>query len=106
MCLSFCLPISCKRYGSSFMNADKYLYKILYRLNVLEFIYLLTVTTPPPLLHDIGRSDIAAMQNAKGVCLWTLQKYILFHYLIPSLGKMGYMATWLSMEIFPRNNSL
>jgi len=28
------------------MNTDKYLYKILYRLNALEFLYLLIVTTP------------------------------------------------------------
>ena len=67
MCLSFCLPMSCIRYGPSFVNADKYLYKILYGLDVLEFLYLLIVTAPPP--HDIERIDIAAMQNIKGLCL-------------------------------------
>jgi hypothetical protein len=45
MCLSFSLPISCICYGASFMNTDKYLYKILYGLDVLEFLYLLIVMT-------------------------------------------------------------
>jgi len=53
ICLSFSLPISCKRYGPSFMDTDKYLYTILYRLNVLEFLYLLIVTTPMILEESI-----------------------------------------------------
>jgi len=64
MFLSFSLPISCKRYGPSFMNTDRYLYKILYGLVFLEFLF---IDSYDP--HDIGRIDIAAMQNTKGVCL-------------------------------------